>query len=435
MINALDQTGLAYFWSKITGRLATKADLVNGKVPASQLPASGGGGVTSWNDLEDKPFGETHYQAATYTMPDMATTAYSAATFHTDDYDIALKLYRVGDALPHGALIGGNVSYISPLESGTATIINDNIRSSTDGVAYVVKPSNVDFPAVCVCFADGETVEIDLNDGISFLGTIAQAGTYLIWGDLSIVSAGASYYTSELNTVDYTDIKQLDPKFYIQPAVLQCTVDFADATETAGGMQFDTTLTSGTYAAALAAAQAGTPAVLKITLQNTVEGTTETVGAVDVFLQSIEGDHLSGGLSIGGDTVTAMVASDGSIRVVISNAGGESDVVWVNGLLNLQTMSIASLDKTYQQVSDAVASGKDVKLKIQFYITQSVYEYGVGNLSIIPDTSASSPNPFEWGLLLYGNFGTGLEMHYFNVWLQNDEIVGVAYRMVTSSGT
>lgn len=44
MINALDQTGLAYFWQKITGRLATKADLVNGKVPANQLPASGGGG-------------------------------------------------------------------------------------------------------------------------------------------------------------------------------------------------------------------------------------------------------------------------------------------------------------------------------------------------------------------------------------------------------
>lgn len=44
MINALDQTGLAYFWSKITGRLATKADLVNGKVPVSQLPSGSGDG-------------------------------------------------------------------------------------------------------------------------------------------------------------------------------------------------------------------------------------------------------------------------------------------------------------------------------------------------------------------------------------------------------
>lgn len=42
-MKALDQSGLSYLWGKILNRLGTKADLVNGKVPLSQLPASSGG--------------------------------------------------------------------------------------------------------------------------------------------------------------------------------------------------------------------------------------------------------------------------------------------------------------------------------------------------------------------------------------------------------
>lgn len=40
----LDSAGLAYFWSKIKSKLSTKADLVNGKVPISQLPTGYGSG-------------------------------------------------------------------------------------------------------------------------------------------------------------------------------------------------------------------------------------------------------------------------------------------------------------------------------------------------------------------------------------------------------
>ena len=376
MINALDQTGLAYFWSKITGRLATKADLVNGKVPVSQLPSSGGGdgfeptvisctldfadvaedgrnltwqeqlasgsytaavtalgagtpailkasmqettvdettgestvtasvanddslqcgifvseptgdvGDVSWNDLTDKPFSETNHVAETYTMPDMATTAYNAATFHYGSDDINLRLYRVGDALPVGALIGGDVSYVSPLASDTATIVANNIRASTDGVAYVVKPSNVDFPAVCVCFADGETVEIDMNDGISFLGTIAQAGTYLIWGDLSILAAGATYYVGELNTVDFADIQQLDQKFYKQSVhIIAATTTIQNIVSAfSTGTAVTINMESGTTTQALNAFAKDAQVIVAFTL---TDASTQTVVLQSQFILS-----------------------------------------------------------------------------------------------------------------------------------------------------
>ena len=41
------------------GQLSAKADLVDGKIPTEQLPDNIGGGVTSWNDLTDKPFSES----------------------------------------------------------------------------------------------------------------------------------------------------------------------------------------------------------------------------------------------------------------------------------------------------------------------------------------------------------------------------------------
>lgn len=36
----LDKSGLTYLWSKLKGKLATKADLVDGKITTSQLPSS-----------------------------------------------------------------------------------------------------------------------------------------------------------------------------------------------------------------------------------------------------------------------------------------------------------------------------------------------------------------------------------------------------------
>ena len=40
----LDKAGLTHFWDAIKTKLSNKADLVDGKVPASQLPDNSGGG-------------------------------------------------------------------------------------------------------------------------------------------------------------------------------------------------------------------------------------------------------------------------------------------------------------------------------------------------------------------------------------------------------
>ena len=221
------------------------------------------------------------------------------------------------------------------------------------------------------------------------------------------------------------------------PTVLECTMDFADAEESDSGMQVDTTLTSGTYAAALAAAQAGTPAILKITLQETEDGTTTPMGAADLFLSMVDGAGVSGVLQLGDASVTATVASDGSVCIEMNDAGGgEAATVWVNGILDLQTLQVSNLDTTYQECIDAIAAGKDVKIRLKFYVSANMWEYGVGNLCITPDPQKSDYSLYyvEWNLMLWGNFGAGSAIHYFHIKLHSDESVDTVYRLVNSSG-
>ena len=50
----LDKAGLTRFWDAIKSKLSNKADLVNGKVPASQLPDNSGGSTEEvvWLDFD-----------------------------------------------------------------------------------------------------------------------------------------------------------------------------------------------------------------------------------------------------------------------------------------------------------------------------------------------------------------------------------------------
>ena len=65
--------------SEINASLEAKADLIDGKIPLEQLPdniGSGGSGVASWNDLEDKPFyGDVESSKCTVLDPSTMTTA------------------------------------------------------------------------------------------------------------------------------------------------------------------------------------------------------------------------------------------------------------------------------------------------------------------------------------------------------------------------
>ena len=197
------------------------------------------------------------------------------------------------------------------------------------------------------------------------------------------------------------------------PTVLACTVDIADATETDDGMQIDTTLTSGTYAAALAAAQAGTPAVLKINLQmtepdeQTGEDVVTPMGAADVFLAFVGNNELVGSLSFGGSDVAATVADDGSVCVEIINAGGgkESDIFWVDVNVDPSTFQLSNWTKTNAEVATAINGDKVVKIRI--HIPGS---YFVGDYQTVNSVGA-----LFFGALAALNFGAGNQLYFFRV--------------------
>ena len=177
--------------------------------------------AVSWEELADKPFSETRTPAKTYTMPNMQTASYEEGTYDIGD-TIALKLFRAGD-LPAGSPVGGSISFVSPLASGTATDTDMSIKQDDNGNGCIIVPTGADFPAAVICMEDNATLYIDLGDGITFEADIAAAGVYLIWGDLSPIAAGADYYASELVIPARTEITKLDTKFYNAPVFVQAT--------------------------------------------------------------------------------------------------------------------------------------------------------------------------------------------------------------------
>lgn len=120
--------------------LSGKADLVNGKVPAEQLPDDIGGGVSSWNDLTDKPFYE---EGVSITVPSDVSGLPMIGSQPLEALGgTSFSFIKVNDALStseetYGALIkvnndGGILefivddSYVNNLDNGFALISFDN---------------------------------------------------------------------------------------------------------------------------------------------------------------------------------------------------------------------------------------------------------------------------------------------------------------------
>lgn len=117
------------------------------------------------------------------------------------------------------------------------------------------------------------------------------------------------------------------------PTVLECTVDFANALEdsTELSWHFQPTLTSGSYAEALAAAEAGTPAGLLVHIQQTEtdpdtdESTTYSAGSIVVPLASYAESTVNGVLDVGeGASVVVTITSDNTVDVSLITAPPDS---------------------------------------------------------------------------------------------------------------
>lgn len=105
--------------------------------------------------------------------------------------------------------------------------------------------------------------------------------------------------------------------------------------------------------------------------------------------------------------------------------------LFVDCLLDLQTFTATNFSCSHSDTLEAIANGRDVILRVKFYIGSSIYEFGYGRLAISPGNDQS--NPVEWSLLLYGNFGTGAAMFHFQIKLNANESVSVGVQQVTNT--
>ena len=198
------------------------------------------------------------------------------------------------------------------------------------------------------------------------------------------------------------------------PTVLMCTVNIDPSQDTGSEFQTTTTLTAGTYAEAKAAIEAGTPAVLKITLQATVNEETATMLVIDVFLSFSEAlnDFLTGSASMFNIMdVYAIVQSDGSVRVNINNADKEPDIFWVDVDADPSTFQLSNWTKTNAEVATAINDNKAVKIRVH-----SSGSYSVG------DFQALNPGvAIFFGALVYMNFGAGAQLYFLRVVYRADD--------------
>lgn len=182
---------------------AFKADLVDGKVPLEQLPDNIGGGVASWNDLEDKPFG---VEDVILTLPEDTSNCTTVASY---------PLEALG-GLSLSATKASENYFNSPDETFGAEIGLTANGSSMDFV--VVNSDIVEFDnGFMAQRLDGGWYPLYIN--ITSAGTATIDTTNMLGENLIFDFAETGLYflnTEGLITTDYfkyKNIKKIDEKF------------------------------------------------------------------------------------------------------------------------------------------------------------------------------------------------------------------------------
>lgn len=179
---------------------------------------SGGGGVSSWNDLTDKPFYEEIVPAINITNPDYATVTEDATgMFIVEGQTIPMKLYRVGAALSAEVLNGATFGFTQEIggesESETETIDPEDIIESADTNENIIGRICVgNFPAILVADVPNATLEYDF-DGLQVSATLPTPGTYFVWVSQNIEGQELLAYTTKLQKAAGTVVHKLDQKF------------------------------------------------------------------------------------------------------------------------------------------------------------------------------------------------------------------------------
>ena len=185
--------------------LDKKADLINGKVPLSQIPDGIGGVQSNWNEedssnpafIKNKPFGEEGLR--------ILWDGIDRGELCIDVSDtLGLKYYKMAEPLSQSELIASKIfviddGVINPLTVNYSNIISINsdcflIMNGYDPYLFVsLRPTTADFSSVV-----GSTLVLDIE----------HAGTWFLYGN-------ENNYTCELIGSDYS-VKQIDDKFIPQ---------------------------------------------------------------------------------------------------------------------------------------------------------------------------------------------------------------------------
>lgn len=321
-MNAMDTPGLARFWNGLKAKLNSKADLVDGKVPASQLPASSGYApvvLTCTISGEPQPV-EGNPAAVCF------VTQLTSGTF-------AEALAAAEAGTPAGLLV-----HIQQTETDP-----DTDESTTYSAGSIVVP----LASYAESTVDGV---LDVGEGASVVVTI----------------------TSD-NTVDVSLITAPPDSYYIRA---ECTV----AQLRSGSVEL--TPTEGDFSTARQAAGINVPVFVRLSVEN------EAI-VVDVPLRMFH----TVGLAFG--SISVRTALDGTekllnlaVKLTGSNtltvttaelgSGGDSavyiDVTMeylnaVEGELSDEATPISLPSGTYTTAAAAIASGRDVKVRLTLHDT------------------------------------------------------------------
>lgn len=229
-----------------------KTAYVNGVKLTGTNSGQGGGGVSSWNDLTDRPFYET-VTAAGYDYEIDTTGSYVTATYELFETTVEIKLYRVGDPLTAAQLVGANGTITTdtendgePVQDSSTVIVPqeyisnlENSGGTTVGRCVTGDPEESPFPLVVVIDEANASVDCEVL-GSNFAATFTTAGTYFSSLDVSaLFGVNLVITASELEKEAEATVTPLPEKYYKAPLFVTADLDLTNLSVSNVSKSFD----------------------------------------------------------------------------------------------------------------------------------------------------------------------------------------------------
>lgn len=181
------------------------------KIPTELLPedigTGGGGGVSSWNDLTDRPFGETIVKGDTLTWDgDMTGKVYAEMEIPVDDEGNTTTAYvvKVSDAIPtFEELQSGGI--ITAHMGGTSNVMewgNDKDLHYIDMGNAMLDENGLSLPVIAK----------EDNTNVMGMFTLPEKGVYIMSAPAMGVYVG-SFTINNYTGFEATEVKTIDPKY------------------------------------------------------------------------------------------------------------------------------------------------------------------------------------------------------------------------------